>query len=339
MTDAGHFLEGTSGPYRDVVDYILGITHEIWESRHVEQIHAYYAADTPIFALGGLVTGAAAIVQNTWDTLAAFPDRLLLGEAIVWSRIGAGRFYSSHRILSPMTNRGASAFGPATGRAVLVRTIADCIIENGVINREWLVRDNYGLVRQLGYDPLSLAGRRAAAPQDPEHAAWIEAERRRVGAEGRGGHDARAAYNDHEVEEFAKSVLHNAWRAGDAEGHAIHYADYAALHDSAPVASGRHAIAAYYAELRTGFSVSALTVDHVCSSAGADSTREVAVRWTLDARHVGPIWGASPSGAEVLILGVTHWLMVAGRIAAEWTIFDRLAALTQIQRAQGLPTR
>ncbi|MDX2142497.1 MAG: ester cyclase [Rhodospirillaceae bacterium] len=339
MTAVAPFLEGTSGPYRGVVDYILGITHEIWESRRVDQIHSYYAADTPIFAIGGLVTGAAAIVQNTWDTLAAFPDRLLLGEAVIWSRIGAGRFYSSHRILSPMTNRGASAFGPATGRAVLVRTIADCVIENGVITREWLVRDNYGLVRQLGFDPMSLASRQAASPIAPEHAAWIEAERRRVGAESRGGHDARTAYNDHEIETFAKSVLHNIWRTGDADGYATHYADYAVLHDSSPVASGRRAIAAHHAELRAGFSMSALTVDHVCSSAGADSTREVAVRWTLDARHVGPIWGASPSGAEVLILGVTHWLIVAGRIAAEWTIFDRLAALTQIQRAHGRPTR
>jgi predicted ester cyclase len=283
-----------------------------------------------------LVTGAAAIVQNTWDTLAAFPDRLLLGETVVWSRMGAGCFYSSHRILSPMTNRGASAFGPATGRAVLVRTIADCIIENGVITREWLVRDNYGLVRQLGHEPLSLAGQQAATAIAPDHAAWFEAERRRVGAEGSGGHDARTAYTDHEVEEFAKSVLHNVWRGDDAKGYAIHYADYAVLHDSVPVASGRQSIAAYYAELRAGFAVSALTVDHVCYNAGVDGNRDVAVRWTLDARHVGPIWGASPRGAEVLILGVTHWLIVAGRIAAEWTIFDRLAVLTQIQRAQGL---
>jgi hypothetical protein len=31
----------------------------------------------------------------------------------------------------------------------------------------------------------------------------------------------------------------------------------------------------------------------------------------------------------VYILGVTHWLLVDGRIAAEWTVFDELAVLAQ----------
>ncbi|PHX99192.1 MAG: hypothetical protein CK529_10420 [Rhodospirillaceae bacterium] len=337
MTSSGPFLEGTSGPYRDVVDYILGITHEIWESRKVDKIDTYYAAQTPVYALGGLLTGTATIVKNTWDTLAAFPDRLLLGEAVVWSREGRGRFYSSHRILSPMTNHGDSAFGTATGRAVLVRTIADCVIENGVITLEWLVRDNYSLVQQLGFDPIAVACKQAETPLTADHAAWLGTEQQRLKSLGRGKIEKQLTFSATDTVTFAQAVLRNTWQTGNDATYSAHYASYAVLYDSAPVASGRGLIAVHYAELRRALNVEALTVDHVCSNGGADGGIQVAVRWTLTARHIGPIWGMPASGAEILILGVSHWKIVAGRIAAECTIFDRLAVLTQIQRAQSGP--
>jgi predicted ester cyclase len=327
------WLEGTRGPFRDLVDYILGITHEIWESRQVERIHDYYSADCVIYTLGGIIRGAETVVRNTWDTLGAFPDRLLLGDDVIWSREGPGHFYSSHRITSPMTNRGPSAFGPATGRAVLVRTIADCVVENGVITREWLVRDNYGLVRQLGFDPLVVARAQAAVAPAAEHAAWLRSERDRV----RGGAPATVggapvAWSEAEALRFAEDVLRNAWLHGAAPAFAAHYAPYAVLHDSAPVASGLPAIREACAAQRRAFGAGALAVDHVCvRPLDADGWR-VAARWTLAARHVGDAWGVAATQREVLLLGVTHWQIVAGRIAAEWTIFDRIAVLAQLLR-------
>jgi hypothetical protein len=32
----------------------------------------------------------------------------------------------------------------------------------------------------------------------------------------------------------------------------------------------------------------------------------------------------------VHVLGVTHWRVVDGRVAEEWTVFDELAVLTQM---------
>ncbi len=326
------FLEGTSGPFADIVDYILGITHEIWESRQVERIHDYYSPDCVLYTLGGIIRGADTVVRNTWDTLAAFPDRLLLGDDVIWSRESPGCFYSSHRITSPMTNRGLSAFGPATGRAVVVRTIADCVVENGVITREWLVRDNYGLVRQLGLDPLELAQRQAQAAPQAEHLAWLRAERARVRASESAvaGRAVATALFQHDPAAFAGQVLRNAWVHGHEPAFAEHYAPYAVLHDSAPVASGLAAIRDAYATLRRAFAHGALSVDHLCLRPLDQDCWRVAVRWTLDARHVGDAWGLAPTRREVLILGVTHWQIVAGRIAAEWTIYDRLAVLAQL---------
>lgn len=331
MSGASGFLEGTSGPYRDIVDYILGITHEIWESRQVDRIHDYYAEDTPICTLGGFVHGADAIVRNTHDTLRAFPDRLLLGDAVIWSRDAPGVFYSSHRITSPMTNAGASAFGPATGRAVRVTTIADCLVEQGVITREWLVRDNHSLVRQLGFDVHELARRAAAAPLAADFGEWLAAESARLRAPQATVRPA-VAWGDGQALEFAGAVLRHAWCDDPGAPAAPQYAAYAVLHDSAPVASGLPAIAAAHAVQRAALGDVSLAVDHLCVRPLDDGQFEVAARWMLRGVHRADWLGVPATGREILILGVTHWRIVAGRIAAEWTIYDRTAVLAQMYR-------
>ncbi len=327
------YLEGTRGPFRNLVDYILGITHEIWESRQVDRIRDYYAPDTLIYTLGGLVNGAEAVVTNTRDTLAAFPDRLLLGDAVVWRRESPGVFYSSHRIGSPMTNLGASSFGPATGRAVFVRTIADCLVENGVITREWLVRDNFSLVQQLGLDVHAVAKRQAAQPLSAEHAAWLASERQRVLQSRVSSTVAVAEFAANKVEAFALAVLDTVWRTGDQSLLARHYAPYAVLHDSRAVASGLKALADHFGKLRSMLGDAAVSVDHCCVIPDGVDGYQVAVRWMLAGEHRGDAWGLAPTRSPVSILGVTHWQVVAGRIAAEWTIFDRLAVLANLYRA------
>ena len=154
---------GAYGPDSDIVDFILGITFEIWEQRGVDLIHRYYAPDVEVYGMEGVIHGAQAMVDGTRQMLDAFPDRLLLGDNVVWSGSRASGFYSSHRITSPMTNLGPSAFGEATGRRVCITNVADCVVENGVVTREWLMRDNLALVRQLGFEPTEAAGRLAAS--------------------------------------------------------------------------------------------------------------------------------------------------------------------------------
>lgn len=325
-------LEGTRGPWRNLTDYILGITHEIWESRQAERIHDYYSRDCVIYTLGGIIRGADTVVRNTHETLAAFPDRLLLGDAVIWSRESAGCFYSSHRISSPMTNLGASAFGPATGRRVSVTTIADCLVENGRITTEWLVRDNYSLVRQLGFEPREVAARAAAQAQSPEFAAWMETECQRVDAGAVPRQIGVVEWSDDAAAEYAASVLLNVWSGGDSRGYASHYQPYAVLHDSAPVASGRADIERLDRATRAAFTDVKLKIDHVCVRPEDEDGRLVAVRWGLTARQHGEALGLAPTGREVYLLGVTHWRLVAGRIAAQWSIFDRIAMMAQLMR-------
>ena len=318
-------LEGTTGPFRDLTDYILGITHEIWESRRVERIDDYYSSDCLIYTLGGMVHGAAAIITNTHDTLRAFPDRLLLGEAVIGTRLGPGQFLSSHRIGSPMTHAGDLPYMAATGRKIFVRTIADCLVENGRITKEWLVRDNYSLALQIGADPLRVA-RYVVNGRNAECAEWMDAEYHRVTGNAVSG--VVAEFEPNGATAFAAAVLGAQWVNGDNAARA--YAPYAVLHDSQVVASGRDALLSHYAALRRGMGLSAVSVDHVAVQDCHAGEYQVAVRWTLAFEHTGPLLGLPASGRSAILLGVTHWQIVAGRIVAEWSIYDRIALLAQL---------
>lgn len=177
--------KGAYGSEHDIVDYILGITYEIWEQRGVDLIHQYYSEDCVIWGLDGITRGATAVVDATHATLEAFPDRRLLGENVIWSGSREAGYYTSHRLLSLATNRGDSVFGPATGKPIRMTNIADCVIEDGVITREWLVRDNGVLAEQLGADPLEVAGvmaDRLKGPGGHEYRAWLESETKRLAA-------------------------------------------------------------------------------------------------------------------------------------------------------------
>ena len=126
------------------------------------------------------------MIAGTRRMLEAFPDRLLLADDVIWTGSPAQGYYSSHRVLSPMTNTGPSAYGPPTGKQVRTLTIADCIVEGGRITREYLLRDHYSLVQQLGVDP-----RRAAEQMASERGAgterWIEGEIAQTGPRQRDG--------------------------------------------------------------------------------------------------------------------------------------------------------
>lgn len=308
---------GRYGPKSKLVEYIYGITFEIWEEKGVELIRQYYAADIEMFALSGISRGVDAIVQGTYDTLAAFPDRLLLTENVVWSQDLDGE-YSSHRILSPMTNLGPSIYGPATGKKVQVRTIADCFVQQGVITREWLIRDTLPIVRQLGFDAHQ-AAKLIAASYTAETKAWFAEEIARI---------PTAVDVDHEWVSFAREVLGAQWITGELTAALPHFT---VLHpDPTTVISGLPALTKHYAELRAQFSDAALSIDHIAVQPWSHHGFEVAIRWTLCATHSGEYLGQAATNKRVFILGSTHWRVVDQKVMTDCTVFDGIGVLAQL---------
>ena len=312
---------GRYGPDSELVDFILGITFEIWEGRGVDLIRQYYAPDCVVYGLDAVQEGTEAMVESTHRYLDAFPDRLLLADDVIWSDDLEHGCYSSHRIESPMTNLGASAFGPATGKTVRVTAIADCVVQNGRIVREWLLRDGMALIRQLGFEPLP-AARRIAESRTAASANWLAGELARVPASGN---------CDHELASFAAQVLRACWASEEHEALRSCYAPYAVLHVS-PVErhSGVLAIAGHFAALRAAFGEVRVSIDHVATQPWGETGRSVAVRWGLTGVHRGTYKGVAATGRSAFILGVSHWRLIGNRIVAEWTVFDRLGVLAQL---------
>ena len=319
---------GAYGANDDIVDFILGITFEIWEQRGVELIHQYYGDDCVIWGLDGITRGAAEVVDATWATLRAFPDRLLLAENVIWSGSRQDGFYTSHRLLSTATNQGATVYGPATGARIRMTNIADCVVEDGVITKEWLIRDNMVLAMQLGAEPVEAAANMARA-RTAEHRAWMDREIARLGDAAVPPAPDRPPMPRDDPEAFAWRVLSACWTGDRATFDTVH-APYSVLHRSQMRQySGRDSVFEYYLSLRRAFGPVRFSVDHVAAQPFADSGVDIAVRWTVAGTHDGELLGVAPTGRPVFVMGVSHWRCIASRIAVESTVFDDLAVLSQ----------
>ncbi len=316
----------TAGAYsadNSLVDYILGITYEIWEEGAVDLIEQYYGAETVVYALDGITRGAGAAIDGTNAMLAAFPDRLLLGDDVI-GRGDVHKGYSSHRVLSPMTNTGQSMFGPATQKQVRIMNMADCVIDEGVIVEEWLARDNLALVRQLGFDVRDSAALIAERCSD-ELRSWFSDESARL--QRAAATPAVATALEVDLQELLVAL----WMSGDDSVMDSAYSHYSVMHRSpVEIVSGGSAIAGHYARLRAAFAIDAVNVDHVCSQNAGQDAEHIAVRWSACGTHRGDYLGARAGGKPVYIMGVTHRRVVNGRTAVEWTVFDSLGVLAQL---------
>lgn len=323
---------GRKGAYTeddDIVDFILGITFEIWEERGVELIHQYYGEDCIVWGLDGITHGAAEVVDATWKTLKAFPDRRLIAENVVWSGDRSDGYYTSHRLLSLGTNEGDTVFGPATGAAIRMTNIADCFVEDGVITKEWLVRDNMTLALQLSAEPVN-AARDMAKRRTDEHREWIDSEIARLARLDRQDVPPTAANARQDPERFARRVLYSCW-SGNRPVFDTLYAPYSVLHRS-PLRqySGREEIFDHYERLRAIVGGANFSVDHVAAVPFSGNGIDIAVRWTAAGTHDADFNGIAPTGKPMFILGVTHLRCVDNRIISESTVFDDLALLSQV---------
>jgi len=314
-------LSGFDEDYVDIVDYIVRCTHRIWEQKRVALIRTHYGSDCVLHTLAGEVCGVEAVVENTVKTLAAFPDRTLNADNVIWGGNDREGFYTSHRIVSHMTNLGASDFGPPTGRRATVTTIADCVVTGNRIVEEWLVRDNFSLVLQLGLDPHAIARDRAtrtaaspSAPASPPDTAP--------------GDPAATARG------WAAPRWHTLWNGRDFSLVREVYSPTATLWaPSGRQLFGHGEVIGWYIHLLGALPDAVMRVEHECEIPCFDCGRDIAVRWSLTGTHTGHGLHVPPTGRSVRILGVTHWRVIGDVVVEEWTVFDELAVLTQLYGA------
>lgn len=322
-------MKDFSNSWKDFPDYIIGITKEIWEERGVATLHHYYAEDIPVRSPMGVQRGNAQVIASTMATIHEFPDRELFGEDVIWSGDDQTGLLSSHRLISTGTHRNDGWFGPATGRRFRVRIIADCAAKADTIYDEWLVRDNGGIIRQLGHEPRDFArgliGREGGA----------EAASRPFSP----ATDVAGAYtatgNDNPWGQRYAETLTRVMRADFAHGIAAY--DRAAVGEvpgARTLLGSRNLVDAWLA-LRSSFPSATFTIHHQIGMEGGLLSPRAALRWSLDGTHDG--WGSfgRPTGARVHIMGISHaeygpFGPDGVGLRREYVLFDEIAIWKQI---------
>lgn len=314
-------MQGFSNKFADFPEYILGITKEIWEDRGLgDRMRDYYHKDVIVRMPGGISTGEPASTHATMSTLVEFPDRTLLGEDVIWSGTPEDGMLSSHRILSTATHLGDGAFGSATGRKLVSRAIADCYAKDNQISDEWLIRDNGGIVRQLGFDPKDWA--QAKLDANPDLKMFTPAMDFDGPYLGRG--------NDNEWGDKLTDIL---TRIMSAEFSVIPQAYDRACHLEHPgsvTAHGWNAADAFWLGVRASFPSADFQCHHIIGREDPMMSPRAAVRWSLTGKHDG--WGSfgTPSGADVHVMGITHAEFGPWGLRREFTLIDETAIWMQI---------
>jgi predicted ester cyclase len=329
-------LPGFDPEFVDLPDYIVRITDRIWHERKVELCLKYYSPDCVVHTQGGDIVGAQTVVDNTHATLASFPDRTLDADNVIWSDDGDGLFYSSHLITSKMTNLGASEFGPATGKAVKVQTIADCACKANRVVEEWLVRDYATVVEQLGFDVDETALK--LAKEDVESGFDLVA----FHAENHADVLANATRLTEAPDKpekrpyaFAKSLYSQIWteRNFDKLGDFYDFRVGAAYPGKRDF-YGHDQIAPLLQQIFDAVPDAKMKVEHVADIPYMAVGRDISVRWSLAGTHTGDGFYGQATGANFYMMGVSQFRVINGRIREEVTIWDDVAVRRMVEGAR-----
>ena len=317
-------MKGFDKKYKDLPDYILKITKQIWEGKDVDSIAQFYADDISVRSPFGVTYGNKPVIDATYSTLKEFPNRKLLGEDIIWNGNDEIGYHSSHRILSKGTHLGDGSYGKPTNKKIYYRVIADCACKNNQVYDEWIVRDQGAMVRQLGYTPeefakkiieseggLSKASRLFNSQSDKETDYISE--------------KYKAGSNAEQYGEVLKSIFLNQY-------------DYEAYDRAASIfwpgnkiGYGREDVKEIWDSLKNIFSDIKFSIEHVGFLEEANKNSKVSIRWFLEGIHnkESKNYG-KPSNKKIFIMGINHTEFNLNSIIREWVLFDEVAIWKQI---------
>ncbi|MCP4415133.1 MAG: ester cyclase [Chloroflexi bacterium] len=330
-------MRGFAPQFQDIVDYIIKITHEIWEERAIGTLYDYYGTNMRIHTSSGDIYTRDKVIEGTIQALAAFPDRRLYGDEVIWSGNDETGYFSSHRLTHEGHNWGHTAYGPPTGKKVSYRAIADCAIVEGVIVEEWLVRDELSLIYQLGFDVHEMArkiaqhetniGQQLTVPAEPDRL------RGQLPPEVAPAGSAEASSGEFNIEQFVKRAIHEVWNWRLLNKVNEYYSpQFICESASGRALYGRNQFTTYILSLLSPFPDLAVSVDHFCALREGNGRYRTATRWTMMGTHTGPGIYGKPTGKPIRIMGVSHHLVDNGKFVQEWTLFDEFALLKQLYK-------
>lgn len=313
-------MKGFEPRFTDFPDYILKITEEIWEQRRIGSLQQYYSDDIVVRTPNGIATGNAGVIAATMQTLSEFPDRVLLGEDVIWSGTPETGMLSSHRILSTATHLGDGIFGKASGKSLTYRAIANCHAIDNKIDDEWLIRDTGAIVRQTGQMPKDFAQAKLDGGEKP---------RPFISAMDLPGPAARGGNDDNFGQQYAE-ILTQIMRAdfgviGSRYDRAIE-----AHYPGGSSGYGRPFAERFWLALRSSFPSASFTIHQCIGRADTGLTPRAALFFALEGLHEGHGYFGPPTGKPVYVMGAAHAEFGPYGVRREWVLFDEVAIWLQI---------
>ena len=323
-------MKGCDSKFKDLPDYILKITYQIWENKDMESIMQYYAENIPVRSPSGVIYGQEAVVEATKATLKEFPDRQVLGEDVIWIGNEENGFLSSHRILSKTTHQNDGMYGPATGKKIVYRVIADCACRNNQVYDEWLVRDQGAIIQQIGLDPKKYAANLIQEEGGAEKCSIPFNENTPMG----GDYTSPTISNENTGTRYAdilKSIMNK--DIGSVENNYDR-----AVQQEQPggfTAHGTEEASKFWKILLSAFPDAKFSIEHISYTEEKDQPKKAAVRWSLIGKHDGNGIFGTPSGSNVYIMGINHAEFGPRGIKNEWVLFDETMIWKQILMKTG----
>lgn len=325
-------MRGFDPIYTDIVDYIIRCTHRIWDERDIGLIYSHYTHNAAVYYNLGAVHDREAIVRDTIQRLVSFPERRGQATQVIWRGNDVDGFYTSHLVTGVGRHTQHGQFGAPTGRTFTSRTIADCMILNNRIYREWIVSDTMAQIRQLGLDPHPIAEQLAADLHAKGQGALDLGENRRLLGQYPPEAEADISLAHTDTEAACLRWLHEAYNKRMLGTIERVYAPTVMYHGpNMRELYGSAAVLQQTLRLIGTLPDCSFVPQHICSNPCEEGGEKVAVRWVLEGHHLG--WGlmGAPTGHRVMLLGVSHFHVVAGKVVEEWTVFDEMAMLAQLK--------
>ena len=326
-------MKGFEPQYVNIVDYIVRITHQIWEEKDIGYIYDTYSHDCVVWDDHGLTYGRDKVVADTVASQNAFPDLRVVADEVIWAGDEEVAFHTSHRTKIFGTNTGWSRHGAPTAKRVQFWCLANCVARDNEIFYEHVVYDNAAIIAQLGLDVRETARRAAqnlpaGMPRD-----FAGSEPARLIGQGKPEKMAIPTTLGDNPEEFVRASLHTVWNRRNLAALERIYAPGVLTQASAGrTFQGTGQLRSFMLSLLAQFPDLLYAIDDLYWMGNHRDGFLVAVRWSMVGNHRGYGRYGEPTGREVHIWGITHWVIEDDAVTKEWTMFNEFGVLMQILR-------
>ncbi len=331
-------MRGFDSIYTDIVDYIVRCTHKIWDERDIGLIYSHYTHNCVLYGTTGTIYTREEVVRDTIQRLVSFPERRGMATQVIWKGDEDEGFYTSHLVTGTGRHTQNGHLGAPTGRMFTSRTVADCMIFENKIYREWVVADTTAILQQLGLDVQAYAERIAKLSFDKGVVSLDIGENRHMIGQYPPEAEADVSLASTETERHTLRWMHDVYNRKMLGTIAKVCAPTVQYHG--PLMAELYGVASVIHQtlgLIGSLPDAAFTPQHICSNPCDEGGEKVAVRWIMEGHHLG--YGilnhlGAPTGKRVQLMGITHFHYKNGQIVDEWRTYDEASMLVQVKLAQ-----